>query len=213
MTVLRICFVGDSLTNGTNDENFQGWPGRLCAGEAARGHELTHYNLGIRAETSEQIEKRWRAECEPRLLDIHPGALVFSFGVNDMAIENGDSIRVSRERSVEAAKRILGEAQQWKPTLWIGPMPVDDTQQPFQSGPGVSYEFSTQRLEELSRDYQTVAAEMGIPYLEMLDVLNANSQWQDSFARGDGVHPTGHGYALVAERIAGWAAWRAWLDT
>jgi len=69
MTTLRICFVGDSLTNGTNDEEFQGWPGRLCAAECARGHELTHYNLGVRAETSEQIEKRWTGKSARPLLD------------------------------------------------------------------------------------------------------------------------------------------------
>ncbi len=213
MTVLRICFVGDSLTNGTNDEEFLGWPGRLCAGECARGHELTYYNLGIRAETSEDIEKRWRSECAPRILDVHPGALVFSFGVNDMAIENGESTRISREDSVDAAKRILAEAQQWLPTLWIGPMPVDDTQQPFNSAPGVSYDFSTGRLVELDRDYQTLAEDLDIPYLEMLAPLMGNEAWQKSFSKGDGVHPTGSGYSLVAERIANWPAWRAWMDT
>jgi acyl-CoA thioesterase I len=212
MTNLRICFVGDSLTNGTNDSQFQGWPGRLCTSECARGHELTHYNLGIRAETSEQIEVRWRAECEPRLLDIHPGALVFSFGVNDMAIENGENIRVSKERSIESAKRMLGEAQQWKPTLWIGPVPVDDSQQPFQSAPTVSYDFSTERLADLSQAYENLASEMGIPYLEILEPLANNNAWNNSFSQGDGVHPAGAGYALMAERIGNWEAWRGWLD-
>lgn len=212
MTVLRICFVGDSLTNGTNDENFQGWPGRLCAAECARGHEVTVYNLGIRAETSEQIEARWRAECNPRLLDIHPGALVFSFGVNDMAIETGTQTRVSRQHSVESAKRIMGEAQQWKPTLWIGPMPVDDSQQPFQSAPGVSYEFSTNRLKALCQDYQVVAKEMGIPYLEMLEPLSTIDEWQKAFREGDGVHPMSDGYVHAAKLIGAWPAWRKWFD-
>jgi len=212
MTVLRICFVGDSLTTGTNDSDFQGWPGRLCAAECARGHELTHYNLGVRAETSEDIEKRWRVECTPRLLDIHPGALVFSFGVNDMAMENGRSIRVSKQRSLESAKRMIGEALTWKPTLWVGPMPVDDTQQPFNSAPGVSYDFSTERLLDLSQGYQTLADELGVPYLEMLEPLAENDEWRSSFSSGDGVHPTGRGYALVAKRIETWSAWRGWLD-
>ena len=212
MTVLRICFVGDSLTNGTNDEECLGWPGRLCAGECAKGHDLSYYNLGIRAETSEDIEKRWRGECEPRILDIHPGALVFSFGVNDMAIADGVSTRVSMDRSVESARRMLGEAQQWLPTLWVGPMPVDDTQQPFNSAPGVSYDFSTDRLVELSKKYQTLADEMDLPYLEMLQSLVGNDDWKKSFSDGDGVHPTGAGYAMIANRIAGWSPWCALLD-
>jgi len=212
MTALRICFVGDSLTNGTNDEDFQGWPGRLCAGERARGHDVTHYNLGIRAETSEDIEVRWRAECAPRLLDVHAGALVFSFGVNDMAIENSGTLRVSRQHSLEAAKRILGPAQEWKPTLWIGPVPVDDTQQPFQSAPGISYNFSTERLSELSQDYQSLAAEMGIPYLDLLKPLAEDERWRNSFRQGDGVHPGANGYRIMAEKIALWPDWRVWWD-
>jgi len=212
MTILRICFVGDSLINGTNDENFQGWPGRLCAAETARGHEITHYNLGIRAETSEDIEKRWRSECAPRLLDVHPGALVFSFGCNDMAIESAGAVRVSRQRSLESAKRMLGQAQQWKPTLWIGPVPVDDSQQPFNSAPGISYNFSSQRMAELCQDYQALAAQMGIPYLELLKPMAANDAWRASFRRGDGVHPGADGYALMADKISSWSAWRGWFD-
>lgn len=212
MTILRICFVGDSLTNGTNDEHFLGWPGRLCAAECARGHEITHYNLGIRAETSEQIETRWRAECAPRLLDVHPGALVFSFGVNDMAIEDGENTRLSRQQSLESAKRMLGQAQQWKPTLWIGPVPVDDSQQPFNSAPGVVYDFSTARMAGLCQDYQALAAQMGIPYLSLLQTLDDDPNWRAAFRQGDGVHPGADGYALMAEKIGAWSAWREWLD-
>lgn len=212
MTTLRICFVGDSLTNGTNDSEFKGWPGRLCAAEQAVGHDLTHYNLGIRAETSEDIERRWQAECTPRLLDNQPGAVVFSFGVNDMAILNGD-IRVPVEQSLESAKRIMEEAKRWKPTLWVGPVPIDDGQQPFHSAPGVSYHFSTERLAELCREYQKLAREMDIPYLEMLQPMLDKGGWHETFIDGDGVHPGHAGYALMAERIARWPAWRAWLDT
>jgi len=32
MTALRVCFIGDSITNGTGDTAFLGWPGELpCA--------------------------------------------------------------------------------------------------------------------------------------------------------------------------------------
>ena len=87
MTELRICFVGDSITNGTSDDDCLGWPGRLCSAERNSGHDISSYNLGIRAETSEQIASRWRAECTPRLPEPYPAALVFwSFM---MAISNG----------------------------------------------------------------------------------------------------------------------------
>ena len=49
---LRMCFVGDSLLLGTNDDNYRGWPGRLCQRERETGHDVSLYNLGIRADTS-----------------------------------------------------------------------------------------------------------------------------------------------------------------
>lgn len=62
MVALRICFGGNSITNGTGDDEYLGWPGRLCAAERARSHDFSHYNLGIRGDTSEMIEARWRDE-------------------------------------------------------------------------------------------------------------------------------------------------------
>ena len=211
MTELRICFVGDSITNGTSDDDCLGWPGRLCSAERNRGHDLTQYNLGIRAETSEQIAIRWRAECTPRLPELYPAALVFSFGVNDMVEEDG-VLRVSKERSLETAKRMIGEARDWLPVLWVGPAPINDDKQPFAPGPGVSYSFSTDRLIDLSAAYGALANEIDVPYLEMMESLSQDDQWNKASGAGDGVHPTGPGYAAIARNVEQWSAWRTWLD-
>lgn len=211
MTALRLCFVGDSLTLGTGDDDFLGWPGRAVRRERAAGHEVTCYNLGIRAETSVDIAKRWRAECEPRLPAPHRAALVFSFGCNDMAMLDG-SIRVPVDKSVETARAMIAEANAWKPVLWVGPTPVIDEDQPFRSGPGIEYHFSSPRVAELSDWYADVAADLGVPYLDLFTPLSASADWPESFAHGDGVHPRDPGYALIAERITGWSAWRALFD-
>ncbi len=211
MTTLRIGFVGDSLVLGTNDDRFQGWPGRVCQREVAAGHDVTVYNLGIRAQTSVQVAARWRAECAERLLDIHPTALVFSFGINDIADEN-DARRVSFEESVTTARTMMTEAIGWQPTLWVGPTPVNDADQPFRSAPTVAYQFSSARAAELSDAFADVARDLNIPYLDLFTPLAANDAWLKSFRAGDGVHPTAPGYAIIAERVAGWDAWRAWFD-
>ena len=211
MTELRICFVGDSITNGTGDDDCLGWPGRLCSAERNRGHDITYYNLGIRAETSEQIALRWRAECTPRLPEPYAAALVFAFGVNDMAEEDGQ-LRVTKARSLEIARQMIGDAQKWLPVLWVGPSPINDEKQPFSPGPGRSYSFSTERLIELSTDYSALAAEMDVPYLDLMDPLSRDEQWAGAAIAGDGVHPTGPGYAAMARLIGEWSAWQAWMD-
>ena len=102
-----------------------GWPGRVMQREREAGHELTMYNLGIRGDTSSMIASRWRAECEARLPAENWCALVFSFGCNDMAMDDGQ-LRITVEESVATARQMMAEAKAWLPTLWIGPMPVND---------------------------------------------------------------------------------------
>ncbi len=211
MTVLRFCFVGDSLVNGTNDPEFLGWPGRLAQREVAAGHDVTVYNLGIRADTSEMIAGRWQAECEARLPAVQPCALVFSFGVNDTALENGVR-RVPFERSLEIARDMMTAARDWLPTLWVGPPPVELDEATFDPTPDIHYQFTRQRIGELSAAYKSLAAELDVPYFDLYGALNGSPDWLNSFDGTDGVHPQSRGYALVSRHISQWAAWRTLFD-
>lgn len=211
MAVLRICFIGDSITLGTADAEFLGWPGRLCQRTQALGHDLSLYNLGIRADTTELIWKRWRAECTPRLPDVANGRLVFAFGVNDSAIDITGDVRIPPEQSVANARAILGEAKAWKPTLWVGPAPVNKAGPRVSPGPGVRYDFANHRIAELDKLYAAAAKEVGVPYLPVYPRLIDDPQWHAAIGRGDGVHAIGAGYGLIARHVAAWEAWKAWL--
>ena len=63
---IRICFIGDSLVNGTGDRQALGWSGRVCAAANRAGFIVTHYNLGIRGNTTQDILSRWKTEFELR---------------------------------------------------------------------------------------------------------------------------------------------------
>ncbi len=211
MTTLRVCFVGDSLLLGTGDDDFLGWPGRVMQRERQAGHDVTMYNLGIRGDTSKMIAARWRAECEARLPKDNPRALVFSFGCNDMAMENGE-LRVPVEESVATARAMMSAVKAWLPTLWVGPMPVNDDDMPFSSAPGRARFLSSSRNAVLGDMYEEVADELGIPYLDVFTPLAANSDWPKYYIKGDGVHPRREGHAMMADLIIGWDAWRKWFD-
>src|SRR5215211_7401180 len=121
MADIRICFIGDSFTQGTGDDTCLGWPGRVCAAARARGHAVTQYNLGIRRETTGDIRARWRAEVTPRLVAGVDGRLVFSFGANDATIEDGQW-RVPAALSAENLRTMLARALLSYPVLVIGPL-------------------------------------------------------------------------------------------
>jgi lysophospholipase L1-like esterase len=212
MTALRICFVGDSITAGTGDDDCLGWPGRLCAAGRGRGHDISPYNLGIRGDTSAMIAPRWRAECEARLPAPHPGALVFAFGINDTAREADGKLRVEHADSVAIARQILSEAKAWKPTLMIGPTPVLRDTLTLMLNPGQPREVQDARIVATSKAYAAVCAEIGVPYLDLFTPLSADARFRKSMAAGDGIHPTADGYAVMAQLVGTWPAWRQWFD-
>ena len=196
MANIRISFLGDSLIAGTGDFQFLGWPGRICKGAAARGHEMTCYNLGIRANTSADILKRWRSEAEARVAAGQDNRLVFQFGVNDTKDVNGRLI-VEPDQAVLQAREILGSAKGWLPTLMVGPPPIDD-------------EARNERIADLSRRLEALCGELAIPFFDSFTALGATDDWAKAQRAGDGVHPIAAGYEHWAKLIENWDAWRAW---
>lgn len=212
MTATRICFVGDSLTAGTYDDQYLGWPGRVCRRQVAKGHDISLYNLGVRAETSVQISQRWRAESTPRLPEDFDGRLVMSFGVNDSVEQADGTIRVPLDESIETARAMVIEAKAWKPTLWISPVPTPDLRQPFRPSPELFYTFSTTRCADYNAAYKELAAELDVPYLDIFSALANDDRWAAIQQNdGDGVHPPSAGYDLIAGLVDGWDAWQAWF--
>lgn len=213
MKSLRICFIGDSLTVGTYDDEFLGWPGRLCQAERKRGVELTAYNLGIRSDTSIMIGERWQRECQARLPDIFDCRLVFSFGENDAAMLPSGEVRMPLEASVAAARDLLLKAKAWRPTLWIGPLPTPDRRQPFRLDPGVAFYFDNARTAKYNTAYRQLAREIGVPYLDLFTSLSTDQDWDRmQHEEGDGVHPPARGYARIAKLVEAWPAWRRWYE-
>jgi lysophospholipase L1-like esterase len=189
----RICFFGDSFTQGTADEHCLGWVGRLCAAARAAGHDVTAYNLGVRRDTSADIRRRWRAEYAARLRSDCDHRIVFCLGANDMTVENG-RLRVETADSVANFRALLAEGGALAPVLALGPLPVNEAAQ-------------DRRILDLCARYARIAAVAGVPYLPLARGLLAESAWKNAVAGGDGTHPDGRGYALIAETIRRWPAW------
>ena len=197
MADLRISFIGDSLIAGTGDAEFLGWPGRLAKSAAARGHNVTSYNLGIRKDSSADILQRWRAEAEARAAEGQDNRLVFQFGVNDTK-DIGGKLIVTPDRAGAHASEILSAAKDWLPVLMVGPPAIDDkARQP--------------RIADISARLEKICAELDIPFLNSFEPLLASEIWMNAVRAGDGTHPIAAGYDEWAKLIDAWPAWRAWV--
>lgn len=186
---LRVCFAGDSLVNGTNDPECLGWTGRVVAAARRAGHDVTHYNLGVRRETAADILARLPHELPPRLTGDFQPLLVLCFGVNDTFVLNG-RMRLSMAESLEAAERLLSFPY---PTLLISPPAVPDPDH-------------MQRLHALSAELAALAAAKGVPYLDVLTPLQTDADWMRETAADDGFHPQAAGYTAFARLVQKWTA-------
>jgi acyl-CoA thioesterase-1 len=198
---MRVCFFGDSFVNGTGDDDGLGWVGRVVARARQGGLDITGYNLGIRRDTSADVAARWLNEARLRLPAEHDGRLVFSFGANDCSANGaGDRPGVARESSLAHAEAILDTAHRWLPTLMVGP------------GTVASDREANARICALSADYGKLCERLGVPYLEVCQLTLASPLWTGEAIAGDGAHPNRGGYALVADAVANWGPWRAWVE-
>jgi acyl-CoA thioesterase I len=198
---MRVCFFGDSFVNGTGDDDGLGWVGRIVARARQGGSDLTGYNLGIRRNTSADVEARWMHEARLRLPAEHDGRLVFSFGANDCAsnvIDGGP--RVARADSLAHAEAILKAASNWLPTLMIGPFSI------------IGEPDANDRIGALSADYAKLCDRLAVPYLEIFRLTLSSPLWMQEVIAGDGAHPNRGGYTLVADAVVNWSAWRAWIE-
>lgn len=195
---MRICFFGDSLVNGTGDDEGLGWVGRLVAGARRRGKDITYYNLGVRRDTSADVAARWAEEASRRLPVEHEARLAFSFGANDCADDEAGNARLPLESSLANAEAILRGAIGRAPTLMIGPFLPGD-------------ERIERRVLALSRELAQICANLGVPYLETQSFISTCEIWRRESKAGDGAHPNRGGYAALAGFIGSWRACEAWL--
>jgi len=197
MVTMRICFVGDSFVNGTGDQECLGWAGRICAEAQRQGHDVTYYNLGIRRDTSADIMGRWCQEVVCRLPQGVDARVVFSFGVNDVTVEDGVP-RLELADSIRNARQILGEAKQSYPVLMVGPPPTGD-------------EEKNEDAARLSKELGLARKELDVPYLDVLAALKDSGTWIREAEAYDGSHPRAGGYSELAALVQEWPAWLSWF--
>ncbi|NET46270.1 GDSL-type esterase/lipase family protein [Okeania sp. SIO2B3] len=195
---IRICFIGDSFVNGTGDPKCLGWTGRICQTVCDRGYDLTYYNLGVRRDTSTDINSRWLREVSCRLPPEVDGRVVFSFGANDMTLEAGKT-RIESSQSVENIYQILTKAKQFFPVLMINSPPVEDTEHNI-------------RIGNLSDDFAQVCLQLDIPYLDVFTPLKNSDIWRQEVIQNDGAHPRSLGYSELAKLVENWSSWIFWFQ-
>jgi lysophospholipase L1-like esterase len=192
---VRVCFLGDSFTLGTGDDDGLGWAGRVHAAERGRGVDLTSYNLGVRGQTGAEIAARADREIGERIAGKGDRqAVVIAFGTNDIRLD-----RPAEETATALEALLNWAAGHGYATFVMGT--------PHAAEPELDL-LRAQRNAHM----EEAARRLGRPFLDVRERIHEWSSWHRGAMEGDGVHPGSEGYAAVAAVFSQWAPWRSWVD-
>lgn len=168
---VRVVILGDSISEWWQDED----PGLFTAGVV---------NRGITGQTSQQLVLRFRQD----VLALKPRAVVLQAGLNDVM---GNTGMTGPDDYIANFETLLDLAEAH------GIVPVIASLPPVSQIPERSEIPARQRVSDLNRRLQALAARRGAIYLDLFTPLAGPDGAPREGLSSDGVHLTSAGYALL----------------
>lgn len=186
------CVFGDSVTQA--DYVKDSWVNLLRAHfeNKHRNDSVSVYNLGVNANTTDDVLKRF----EPEAIARTPTSIIFAVGINDSSYLNETSEPIIGEESFKNnLKALINAAKKFSDDItFIGLTLGDDSSlKPYpDSSTGKSYDKNrSKRYNEILRK---VVSEKNVRFIELFDNLGAKD-FQD------GLHPNDNGHRKMFEVI------------
>ena len=202
---LKIIAIGDSLVYGYGDTEAGGWAERLkinlMNGEA--GHVL--YNLGIRGDRTEQVQRRLQNEFNHRgeIRNKYPDVIILSVGVNDtprLGHPQGRNL-TNFELFQKQLTQLLQDAKKLAPVFFVGMIPVDEKKMPFLD----CLYFNLRDQYHYKEATKQICQQENVPYLDIFDLwLSRGDNWRKQQMSADGLHPNVKGYSNLYQEITHW---------
>lgn len=192
MTDPVIHFYGDSFVEGFGDPTGLGWVGRVRDLSADAGLSFEIANYGVQGAMASEVA----LECRTRLQGDDAGAVVVSFGTNDVSATGTRALDHVSLRMQEILLEMLPSC----PAAVVGVPPVADA-------------AVTGLNAQLNERLRGAASDCGVRFFDVFDRLRGGHSWVSQAADGDGAHPDAAGYYEFAEAVmaVGWLDWlRAW---
>ena len=202
---LKVTAFGDSLIYGYGDPVNGGWVEQLRRQWMATEPSHVLYNLGVRGDTTAQVNQRLEQEFLLRgeLRNKRPDLMILSVGVNDSPRVGKRSGRnmTDCDRFTLEIVNLLDKAQSLCPVIFVGMVPVDESKMPFLDCLHFNHEDQF-RYKEFTK----LACQMrDIPYLDVFDLWQERGQtWINQHLCKDGLHPNTEGYNALFQDFLHW---------
>lgn len=202
---LKVTVFGDSLIYGYGDPVNGGWVEQLRRQWMATEPSHVIYNLGVRGDTTAQVNQRLEQEFLLRgeIRNKRPDVMILSVGVNDsprVGKRSGKNM-TDYDRFTLEIVNLLDKAQSLCPVIFVGMVPVDESKMPFLNCLHFNHDDQF-RYKEFTK----LACQMrDIPYLDIFDLWQERGQsWMRDRICQDGLHPNTNGYLALFEDIHNW---------
>ncbi|MFH1405170.1 MAG: GDSL-type esterase/lipase family protein [Patescibacteria group bacterium] len=193
---MRIIIFGASITHGVSDTKNGGWAETLRreVEKEEGGYGISVYNMGVSAETTETLLKRFKPETIARQKD--DMIIIFAIGTNDPAfLENKQGVWVEEDLYKKNIKKLLEQAKEFSnKIMFVGLTPIDEklTQPMGARNNTYYYKKETKKyndfLESFCKKNKIPFVELynSFPSLELLD---------------DGLHPNTEGHKFIYNKV------------
>jgi lysophospholipase L1-like esterase len=202
---LRVTAFGDSIIYGYGDPVNGGWVEQLRRQWMATEPSHVLYNLGVRGDTTAQVNQRLEQEFLLRgeLRNKRPDLIILSVGGNDsprVGKRSGRNMTACDRFSLEITN-LLDKAQSLCPVIFVGMVPVDESKMPFLDCMHFNHEDQF-RYKEVTKSACQVR---DIPYLDIFELWQSRGQdWINERLSEDGLHPNTDGYNALFQDVIHW---------
>lgn len=198
---MRVLVFGDSITQGFWDAD-GGWVQYLRKEydqlklDGVNDDPPTIFNLGISANSSDDVLKRFNAETDARN-NSEELAFVIAIGVNDSRTKAGDNFS-DADRYLANLKGILAAAKEYSDKiLFVGLTPcIEERSNPVSWG---DTGYTNERLMSFDMTLKDFCSAESVSFVEIYEPFN--QALEKSELLPDSLHPDKEGHQLIAELV------------
>ncbi|MDD2732289.1 MAG: GDSL-type esterase/lipase family protein [Candidatus Pacebacteria bacterium] len=196
-----ILIFGDSITSGRGITKNKCWVGRISKmyDEKDKNNYIV-YNLGIPGESTTELIRRFRRECQPRLHRQHPDdsfILIINIGLNDSKHINSSKLPKTSIYTFEKNinKLIDTGKQLTKKIFFVGLTPINEKKAILATG---NY-FLNKNIETYNRVIYKCCKKKNIHFVDLFN--NWFNQNYQKFLNNDGLHLNEIGHQNIFKKV------------
>jgi len=196
-----ICF-GDSITRGESDADYGGWADRIKTRlikqfvETAKDR-VSVFNLGISGETTDGLMQRFQPELITRLADDNKNTVLFGYGANDLANQDGNALVSIGSYADNLSHCIEFTLEKGASVVLINVTPIAAH---LDGIPNVNNRI---RNDETICRYNQALLALSVKYnVDLIDVYTPFNERKEAYLTADGLHPNSAGHELLYQVIS-----------